>query len=44
MGNMGDKHNSKHTATGNRIALSQIGTLHCQQKELEHKGGQKASP
>ena len=26
---------------GNHFALSQIDTLHCQQKELEHKGGQR---
>ena len=25
---------------GSHIVLSQIDTLHCQQKELEHKGGQ----
>jgi len=26
---------------GSHIALSQIDTLRCQQKELEHKGGQR---
>ena len=32
----------KHdTAEGSHIVLSQIDTLHCQQKELEHKGGQR---
>jgi len=25
---------------GSHIMLSQINTLHCQQKELEHEGGQ----
>jgi len=26
---------------GSHIALSRIDTLHCHQKELEHKGGQR---
>ena len=30
----------KH-ATGSHITLSQIDTLRCQRKELEHKGGQR---
>ena len=38
MENAGEKHD---IARGKHIALSQIDTLHCQRKELEHRGGQR---
>jgi len=36
--NMGGKH---ALPEGSHTTLSQIDTYHCQQKELEHKGGQR---